>query len=304
MHSKAHRPGPPLQRDDGTALVCQSTTVALAAKTVYSDRMSIYRGTVMSGKLRVLSDLHIEGQAFTYEYCGEDAVVLLGDIHTRNRLHTLLDQIPKTVSVYFVAGNHEYYHGVFEDVKAYHRGLEDKYSNFRFLDNERTSICGIPAYGGTMFSDWELEGPTNAWFAKQYAKKGINDFYCILRQTDQQTNRPWTIADHENEHKLFVDGLKMFLADTEGSPCRIVLTHFMPHPQCVHERYRTSAINPYFTSNMERYMGWDGYWLFGHGHDPFDFTIDGTRLLANPRGYGRGERQENPLFKPDFTIEL
>lgn len=254
-------------------------------------------------KIKLLSDLHMEGQAFAYQHHGEDAVLLLGDIHTRNRLHLLLDQIPTEIPVYFVAGNHEYYHGVFEEVKAYHRKLEERY-NFYFLDNEQTTICGVPAYGGTMFSDWELDGPSNAWFAKHRAKDGIADFHCMHKLGQHYENVVWTVHDHEREHQKFVEGLQLFLKQTEGAPKRIVLSHFMPHYACTHERFRTSTLNAYFNSNMERFMGWDGYWLCGHGHDNLDVDIDGTRIIMNPRGYGRGPRQENPFFNPAFIIEV
>ena len=45
-------------------------------------------------------------------------------------------------------------------------------------------------------------------------------------------------------------------------------------------------MNPYFTANMEEYMGWEGLWLYGHTHDSGDFMIGDTRVVGNPRGYG------------------
>jgi predicted phosphodiesterase len=26
-------------------------------------------------------------------------------------------------------------------------------------------------------------------------------------------------------------------------------------------------------------------WIHGHTHDPFDYEINGTRVICNPRGY-------------------
>ena len=97
-------------------------------------------------KIKILSDLHLEGYWFTYEDHGEDVVILAGDICTRNRLHMFLDTIPKHIKVLFVAGNHEYYHGEFKACNQYFKDLESKY-NFVFLKNNQIIIDDIyPQY--------------------------------------------------------------------------------------------------------------------------------------------------------------
>lgn len=254
-------------------------------------------------KLRVLSDLHLEENAFVYRYAGEDAIALLGDIHTKNRLHLFLATIPAHIPVYFVAGNHEYHHGIFEDVKKYHRKLEDDY-NFHFLDNQQTTICGIPAYGGTLFSDWNVDGATNAWFAKLRAPDGIPDFHHMQRIGQYYEIRGWTVNDHAQEFDAFVKGLKAFLRHTDGAPQRLVLSHFMPHPICIHERFKHNALTAYFCSDLEHLMGWVGYWLCGHGHDCFTGTIDDTKIVMNPRGSRLPQPPSASNFNPDHIIEL
>lgn len=106
-------------------------------------------------KIKILSDLHLEGYWFTYEDHGEDVVILAGDICTRNRLHMFLDTIPKHIKVLFVAGNHEYYHGEFKACNQYFKDLESKY-NFVFLKNNQIIIDDIAFFGGTMFTDFKL----------------------------------------------------------------------------------------------------------------------------------------------------
>ena len=249
--------------------------------------------------------MHIEGYPFEYVYNGEDVVILAGDIHTRNRLDQLLDQIPPGVQILFVAGNHEYYHMVFEEVKAYFRSLEQRYTNFRFLDNEQFDLFGIPVYGGTMFTDFQLGGfdVVASKVAEHFAKDGINDFRLIKRKVEDVI-RLWTVEDHKVEHQKFVDGLKSFLRHTEGSKFRIVISHFMPSMKCIAPQFKGNALNPYFTVDMEPFMGWDGLWVAGHGHNHVDVDIDGTRLVMNPRGYRSSTTVENPNFIDDFIIEV
>lgn len=230
-------------------------------------------------KVRLLSDLHMEGQKFFYEYAGEDVLLLAGDIYTRNRHDMLLDQIPQYVKVVMVAGNHEYYNTDMVYVKAYLKELEGQY-NFHFLDNEALVIGDLNIFGGTMFTDFQLDGLTEAWFARKRAQDGIADFFYMKRN-----EIPWTTADHEAEHTLFCKELAAWLRATEGQK-RLVMTHFMPHPKCTNIRFAGSILNPYFAADMTPFMGWEGTWVHGHGHDPVDFMEGETRVLCNPKGYG------------------
>ena len=45
-------------------------------------------------------------------------------------------------------------------------------------------------------------------------------------------------------------------------------------------------------------------WVHGHTHDSFDYTVDGTRVVCNPRGYAKAGVDENPRFDPDFIVEI
>jgi hypothetical protein len=45
-------------------------------------------------------------------------------------------------------------------------------------------------------------------------------------------------------------------------------------------------------------------WVHGHTHDSFDYTLNGTRVVCNPRGYAKGGVNENPLFDPNLMVEV
>lgn len=242
-------------------------------------------------KFKLLSDLHIEGYKFHYTWDGEDVLFLAGDIHTRNRHYELLEQTPPFVKVIMVAGNHEYYGKDFNEVRGFLNTLGTVYPNFHFLDNDCITIDGVEIFGGTMFTDFELDGIGEKWFAEQDAMRFIADFAHIPE---------WSIEKHLQNHRDFVFQFQYWLKATEGKK-RIVMTHFMPHPVCTNVRFMGSRLNPYFTTNMDKYMGWEGYWLCGHGHDSLDKMIGDTRLIMNPRGYGR----ENEYgFKPNLLLEI
>jgi hypothetical protein len=248
-------------------------------------------------KIKLLSDLHMEGFQFQYEYHGEDAIVLAGDIHTRNRHHLLLDQINPDIPVYFVAGNHEYYHQEFRATQEYFIALEGEY-NFTWLNNQATSFDDIAIFGSTMFTNFNLYGETERWFTVHAAQSCIADFYQI-ETNNGGFNRRWNPVDHENEFNKFVDAFVLWLRATEGKK-RIVITHFMPTEQLTHKRFKASQLNPYFTQNMEQYMGWEGYWFCGHGHDSKDIMVGDTRIVMNPKGYGN----ENPDFNAGMILEI
>ena len=43
-------------------------------------------------------------------------------------------------------------------------------------------------------------------------------------------------------------------------------------------------------------------WIHGHMHDSFDYEINGTRVVCNPRGYTPFEL--NPDFRADFVAGI
>jgi hypothetical protein len=45
-------------------------------------------------------------------------------------------------------------------------------------------------------------------------------------------------------------------------------------------------------------------WVHGHTHDSFDYVVNGTRVLCNPRGYAKDGVNENVRFDPDLLVEV
>jgi hypothetical protein len=81
----------------------------------------------------------------------------------------------------------------------------------------------------------------------------------------------------------------------------IIMSHFVPHPRSIHEQYQGDACNPYFATDLSRLFGPPvSLWIHGHTHSSFRYTINGTDVVCNPRGYGR----ENREFDATRVVEL
>jgi predicted phosphodiesterase len=254
-------------------------------------------------KIRLLSDLHGEGYAFKYDRLDEDVVVLAGDINVG--AHNVHDYIastfPDDIPIVYVAGNHEYYKHNFQQTNT---ELETLFAgtNVHFLNNKSVTINGVRFLGGTMWSDFELFGLQEKWFATKGAARGINDFH-IINYTDQQHwhDRAFTTADCEQLHAEWEKWIKHELANGNENEETVIVTHFCPSIQSVHDKWKNSAITPYFTSNKEHLMGRSKLWLHGHTHDSHDYVIADTRVVCNPRGYGSENRGQ---FNPELIINI
>ena len=86
----------------------------------------------------------------------------------------------------------------------------------------------------------------------------------------------------------------------------VVITHHAPSPASIHPRFADSPLNACFVSNAGHLA--DGrrvrLWIHGHTHDSFDYEVNGTRVLCNPRGYAKDGVNENAAFDPQLVVEV
>ena len=94
-----------------------------------------------------------------------------------------------------------------------------------------------------------------------------------------------------------------------------MITHHAPHPLSVHARFATHPANGGFVSNLEAMMGPPALWIHGHTHNSFDYSVKGTRVVCNPRGYVLVKKEpasgailavkaENAEFDPALTATV
>jgi predicted phosphodiesterase len=94
-----------------------------------------------------------------------------------------------------------------------------------------------------------------------------------------------------------------------GQKPTIVVTHHAPSFKSVHPKFRKPGqagdiINHGFASNLDALVQAlrPKLWVHGHMHDPSDYMIGDTRVVANPCGYPK-ERGDPRSYKPLF-VEL
>lgn len=250
-------------------------------------------------KIRLLSDLHTEFRlpyktADFAEYCGEDVLVLAGDIasgstNTMDVIKFFLDQgFPKVI---YVPGNHEYYGTGFDD---FNDKMSDKCYNTSgayYLNPDAVVIDGVKFIGATLWTNF-ADNP----FSQIAAKRSINDFRMIR---DFDVNR---CAKTYYQHLDFIKQ-----AYEERGPNKVVVvTHFLPARECIAPRFRgLDLINDYFANNLGDYINTmsSTTWLFGHTHDATDITLGNTRVVANPHGYYNA-LNDGEGFDPFKVIEV
>ena len=244
-------------------------------------------------KLHVVSDLHLEHDPkFRLPKTDADVLVLAGDIAPGLRGMGAFFKVGKPVL--YVPGNHEYYGENLPGLQAAMR-LYAKPSGITVLDNEEVVIEGVRFLGATLWTDFALYGASRRDESIAYADKHLNDYITI-----RNAQGGWLTARETIElHVKAVAWLGSKLAEPfDGAT--VIITHHAPHPNSVHERFNGRLLNSAFVSNLTPLMGKAPLWIHGHTHNCFDYTVAGTRVVANPKGYG----DENPAFDPAFVITV
>jgi hypothetical protein len=251
--------------------------------------------------LQILSDLHLGNTPFEHPRTDADIVVLAGDISRPLQAVNWAKGFAQPVI--YVAGNHEFYGS------SVAQGLHDlrrhtSATNIHFLEKEERILKGIRFLGTTLWSDFNLFGSQEKREqAIAAALPFIRDFSVI--HSDASPGQPFTPDDME---ALF-SGNRAWLAAKLKEPFdgpTVVITHHAPSCQSIHPRFQDSLVNACFVSDSEQLMNGDTaeLWIHGHTHDSFDYTVNGTRVVCNPRGYVRDGITENALFDPHMTITL
>lgn len=210
----------------------------------------------------------------------------------RDFLKRCSNQFPHTV---FVAGNHEFYHGKWEQTIDTLRDECNKLGNVHFLEKDTFVLDDITFIGGTLWTNLN-----NADHLTEYTlQNGMNDYRIIrvekfgyrrLRPTD-------TFGRHVETLKFIDDTIK---ADPEKT--YVVVGHHSPSRQSIHPRYEndyhmnggySSDLNEFITEHPQILL-----WTHGHTHHEFDYVIGNTRVVCNPRGYIGYERDAADPYDP------
>jgi predicted phosphodiesterase len=234
-------------------------------------------------RIAIASDLHLEfgGVALT-NTGGADVLVLAGDICVARQLPLawFFDVCEEFSHVIYVPGNHEYYGSDIDHMIPKLRRDLECFSNLHLLNNETVELNGVTFAGSTLWTSMNHRDPLTMW----KVGRGMSDFNQIAMGTHPtfiHNHPPRLSADRWcDEHTKAVQFLVNAKAD-------VIVTHFSPTFQSCSPQYRTSSINDGFHSSLDWLIEElaPSMWIHGHTHDAFDYSIEQTRMICNPRGY-------------------
>jgi predicted phosphodiesterase len=248
-------------------------------------------------KLNILSDLHLTVAPLAQPQNDADVVILAGDI--ARPLDAIAWALAFGKPVLYVPGNHEFYGGEIEETRAALRAASGK-TCVHVLDDDVVVLDGVRFVGSTLWTDFLLFGETQRAAAMDEGRRFLRDFTRI--RSGDAAYTPQDSAARFAMHRAF---LARTLATPFAGPT-VVVTHHAPSPASIHPRFRGSALNACFVSDLEAML--DGrrvaLWIHGHTHDSFDYDVNGTRVVCNPRGYAPQGVNENARFDPDFVVAI
>lgn len=233
-------------------------------------------------KFRIISDLHLEFyknikkiERVIQKIKNDkdiDYLILSGDIVTLDSisfLNTFIENNYK--NIFYILGNHELYKNKIPEnkikyddaIKHYRNYVKNLNSNIVFLENDiYTTKENIKIAGCTLWSDID-----------DYSYSKLSDKFFISQE------------ECVNAHKNSENFLKKAIDENVD----IIMTHHLPSYKLVSEKYKDSQINSGFYSNLDHvFNGYNGYWICGHTHEPFEKVIKDTKFICNPLGYPSG----------------
>ena len=260
-------------------------------------------------KLRIMSDLHLEFGPIDLEPIGEDVLVLAGDVGVlTDGAVWARDYARRTdVPVVMIAGNHEFYrrpgkrgygeHTIGSTLNAL-RAVADSEPLLTFLEDDLTRVADVLFVGCTLWTDYRLYG--DAAVGQLVAGRALND-HRLIYVDDGIRFLP---LHAESMHKFSTGVLRELLLRRYPDGPVVVMTHHLPSAKSIATEYRDDPVNAAYASNLDALVAASGaaLWVHGHTHVSFDYRINGTRVLCNPRGYY--PHGLNPLFDPNLVVEV
>ncbi len=246
------------------------------------------------------SDIHYEFDGIYVppeDITNDDVIILAGDVcpvlvwdsekYSIDDLFFSLSEIAR--GVIFVAGNHEFYGTSIEDGYKFLRQRFAEYpDNIYFLENQTVTINGVRFGGSTFWTDLKQNDPLINFEAIRY----LSDFSVIKNFTPEdfinlnRTAREWLVSVCNN-----ID---------------VLVTHHLPVPV----EYKNEPINSitymYCNTNLENIIVESSikYWIHGHSHQSYNFTIDKTNVVSNPYGYYSIPHDRNEEYTNDRHFSI
>ena len=261
-------------------------------------------------KIAVCSDLHLEfGGIILRNTDDADVLVLSGDICVAKDLLELGSPMSKSEAIHdffkncsdefkhviYVAGNHEHYHGDFRDTLRDLKYNLHYLQNLHILDKETVTLEGVTFIGGTLWTDMNGEDPMTL----NAIGSMMNDFRCVknsnkkvsFRDADgnfHERTAKFSPEDAVEDHKKTVDYIHHVVEGKEDQKF-VVVGHHAPSKISTHPKYQNETLmNGGYSSTLDFFIEAHPQiklWTHGHTHEVFDYVLNQTRIVCNPRGY-------------------
>lgn len=245
-------------------------------------------------KIQLLSDLHLETEAFDPEPApGAELLVLAGDIDTTWQGLARFAGWP--VPVLMVAGNHEFDQRELDDalpaLRRYCAGF-----GIRLLERDSvvlTSAGGerVRFVGTTRWSDFDLFGPEE----RERSIRAAHYFVKVMRST-----RGGAVFDARAVRELALECRAWLEAELRREPAAgepgwdrtVVVTHYAPSARSADPRYGTQPGTSSFCNADDDLLPLADLWIHGHLHCCADYVAtqaDGrqTRVVSQARGHSK-----------------
>ena len=246
-------------------------------------------------KLHVVSDTHAGFGAFEPPETDADVLVLAGDVDVGVRGIELAKAWSRGRPVLYVAGNHEFYG---EAIPRHLRKLDEATvgSAVHFMENREVEIDGVRFLGCTLWTDFELFGERSTSAAA--AQAVMNDFRQIRVEPGYRRLSPSDVmAMHHHSLRWLTERL-----DAPFAGPTVMVTHAAPGLRSVAPKHRRDPVTAAFASDLEWMLdGRAPLWIHGHTHFCCDYTVGGTRVVSNQRGY---PGEDTGAFDPAFVVEV
>lgn len=263
-------------------------------------------------KLQILSDLHIDSYARQSLPLGNipkteaDAVLVAGDTaNSDNGMLWLQEQASRLkVPIVTIAGNHEYFN---EDILHFDKKLAtwDNYNEslcqgLKVLQCQQIDMGDVRILGCTLWTDYQYQADDDTI---DIAKRFMRDYKQIYAG-DGLFSPELSIQLHQKQRAWLKQAL--ILSKKLGKKT-VVMSHHSISPLSVSEKYATLPSNAAFVSDFSAWMHepWaPQLWVHGHTHEAFDYQINKTRVVVNPRAYPNELSSTELVFAWDKVVDI
>lgn len=266
-------------------------------------------------KICLVSDLHLEfGDYHITNDKGCDVLILGGDICVARDLYDHPEPINPLINlgtrqttaqryrkflqrcslefphVIYIAGNHEFYHGKWQQTLKVLADECAQFPNVYFLECDTKKIDDVVFIGGTLWTDMNGGDP----LTMHAIRDTMNDFRLIRVETADY--RKMSPVDTVVRHKQMLQYIKHVIMEKPDTKF-VVVGHHAPSKLSTHPNYKNEYLmNSAYSSDLSEFIldhPQIVLWTHGHTHHPFDYVLGQTRVVCNPRGYVGYESTNN-----------